>query len=150
MIRYSSTGNVGQSAARKIQEEIGTIKREWWQGAIGFDVESFGQPQVLSGQTPLFHQTGIPDEDDLFMAFADAAFILDRLASWSKRFKIKWHLRMNDEDWGSIDPTGLSRALLDQMEKWSRRARVVSEGRGRWTVPEDRRADLLRRHSGRR
>ena len=112
-------------------------------------MEESGQPQVLSGSTALFHKSDIPDEVDLFMAFADASFIAQILARWAKRFKVKWHVRMNDEDWGSIDPTGLSRPLRDQMEKWSRRARVLSEGKGKWPIDEARRAELLRRHAGR-
>lgn len=149
MLQYASTHKVGASAARKIQAEVPEIRRSWWRGAIGFDVDEIDQPVLLSGSTPLFHPRGIPDEDDLFMAFADAAFILERLAAWSKRFGIKWHLRMNDDDWGSIDATGLSRPLLGQMEKWARRARVLSGGRGKWTIPEERRAELFRRHPAR-
>ena len=149
MLRYASTGKVGASAIRRIQEEIGGLRRPWWRGAIGLDVEETGQPAVLSGGTALFHAQGIPDEDDLFMAFADAAFILDRLADWAKRFRIKWHLRMNGDDWGAIDPTGRSGPLAGQMEKWARRARVSPAEGGAWIVDEDRRAGLLRRHAGR-
>src|SRR5207247_8225709 len=102
-----------------------------------------------SGSTPLFHKSGIPDEDDLFMAFADASVIVQALSRWAKRFKVKWHVRMNDEDWGSIDPTGRSRPLLDQMNKWARRARVPAQEKRTWPIDEDRRAELLLRHAGR-
>jgi hypothetical protein len=150
MLRYASTGKVGSSAARKIQEEIGQIRRPWWRGAIGFDVDETGQPVDLSGATALFHKKqGIPDEDDLFMAFVDAAFILDRLADWSNRFKIKWNIGMNEDDWGAIDPTGLSRRLLKQVEKWARRARVPSGKSGRWGISAERHEELFRKHKGR-
>ncbi len=151
MLRYASTRKVGASALRKIQEEIGSIQRTWWRGAIGLEADEAGPPSILSGSTPLFHAPGaIPDEEDLFLAFADAAFIVGRLADWSRRFTIKWHLTMNGDDWGAIDASGLSPALLGQMEKWARRAKVDSAGKGTWSIPEGRRAELLRRHEGRR
>lgn len=148
MIRYSSTGKVRASAAEKIQAEVGSIRRRWWQGALGFDPGEIDGPVVLSGAVPLFRAGGIPDEDELFMAFADAAFILERLEGWSKRFRIKWHIHMNGDDWGAVDPTGLSRPLLDQMEKWARRAGAASLGKGRWAVSAERHAALDRKHKG--
>lgn len=151
MLEYASTNKVSVSAARKIQEEIGAIDRAWWRGAIGLEPDETDRPSVLSGSTALFHRgQEIPDGDDLFMAFADGAFIVDLLWDWSKRFKVKWHLRMNGDDWGAIDQTGLTPPLLGQMEKWARRAGVSSGGKGRWSIPEDRRTALFRRHPGRR
>ena len=149
MIRYESTGRVGVSSARKIQKEVGAIRRPWWNGALGFDVDEIDQPVVLSGSTPLFRARGIPDGDDVFMAFADAAFVLERLSDWSRRFKIKWHIGMNDDDWGSIDPSGFSRPLLGQMNKWARRARAAPAGDGTWSVSGERHEELFRKHKGR-
>ena len=148
MIRYESTGKVGVSAARKIQEEIGAIARTWWQGALGFDVGEIVHPVLLSGSTRLFHGPGIPYEDDVFLAFADAAFILDHLRRWSKEFKIKWHVRMNDDDWGSIDPSGFSGPLLGQMAKWARRAGAFEIKKGTGSVSSERHADLMRIYKG--
>lgn len=146
MLRYESAGRIGVSEIRKILAETGTIDRKWWRGALGFDAERMDRPAVLSGATPLFHPQDIPDEVDLFMAFSDAAFIVGRLADWSKRFTVKWHLTMNGDDWGAIDASGLSPALLGQMEKWARRVGVYSRGKGQWSIPEDRRTDLLGRY----
>ena len=146
MLRYESAGRIGVSGIRKILAEIGTIDRRWWRGVLGFDAERRDRPVVLSGATPLFHPQDIPDEVDLFMAFSDAAFIVGRLSDWSKRFTIKWRLRMNGDDWGAIDASGLSPVLLGQMEKWARRAGVYSRRKGEWSIPEERRADLLRRY----
>ena len=84
------------------------------------------------------------------MAFADAAFILGRLANWAKRFRIKWRIRMNDEDWGAVDPGGLTKPLREQMGKWSRRAKVVENGPASWFIPEDRREALLARYADRK
>jgi hypothetical protein len=150
MIEYASTGKVGVSAAGKIQEEAGAIRRPWWRGALGFDADRSDGPVILSGRTPLFHAGGIPDEDDLVMAFADASFIVAQLAAWAKRFRIKWRLRMNGEDWGAIDATGLTRPLLNQMVKWARRAGAVECEKGVWAVPGERLEELSRRHQGRR
>ena len=138
------------SAVRAIREEIQAIERDWWKGALGFDGGDDERPTILTGRTSLFHQSGIPDSDDLFMAFADAAFILGRLAGWAKKHKIKWHVRMHDEDWGAVDPSGLTKPLLDQMGKWAHRLKIFPSGRDTWFVPEDRRAELLARHAGRK
>lgn len=152
MLRYESAGKVGVAAIHHILEEVAEIKRDWWIGTLGLDPDSDDEdkPAVLSGKTALFHvRTSIPDEDDVFMAFADAAFIVEKLAHWSKRYKIKWKLRMYDEDWGAIDPTGLTKPLREQMGKWGHRAKVFESGPASWSIDEDRRAALLAKHSSR-
>jgi hypothetical protein len=150
VLRYESAGKVGVAAVRGILGEIGAIRRTWWRGALGLDPSEEGRPAILSGRTALFHAHGIPDEDDVFMAFADAAFIVGKLAAWAKRHKIKWRLRMNDEDWGAVDPTGLTKPLREQMGKWSGRARVAENGPVSWFIPEERREALLARYAGRK
>lgn len=150
MLNYESTGRLKSSVIRSILKDIEGLKRDWWRGAIGFDASDEDRPAVLSGRSALFHQTGIPDADDLFMAFADAAFILGRLAEWSKRHKIKWHVRMNDDDWGAVDPSGFTKPLSDQMGKWAHRLKIFPSGKDAWSVPEERRAELLARHAGRK
>ncbi|HXX92911.1 MAG TPA: hypothetical protein VEN81_04710 [Planctomycetota bacterium] len=148
MIEYTTPGRVRAAHARIIQEEIGQIGRRWWLGALGLEPGVIDGPVVLSGSTPLFRGRGIPDPDDLFMAFGDAAFIVDTLEDWARRFTLKWHIRMNGDDWGAIDPTGLSRPLLDQMEKWARRAGVGPRDKGAWPVSAERREVLFRAYPG--
>lgn len=150
MLDYTSTGKVKVAAARAILQDIAGIERDWWRGALGLDGAEDDRPAVLSGRTPLFHRSAIPDADDLFMSFADAEFILRRLAAWARTHKIKWHIRMNDEDWGAVDPGGLTKPLVEQMGKWAHRLRIFPNGRDTWFVPEDRRAELLRLHAGRK
>lgn len=151
MLRYESVGQVKASAVRAIFREIGAIDRTWWHGTFGLDASDLDRPAILCGKTALFHAAGkIRDEDDVFMAFADAVFILEKLADWARRFKIKWRIRMRDEDWGAVDPTGMTRPLLDQMGKWSGRSGVYQRGKLGWSVPEARRADLLARYAGRK
>jgi len=150
MLHYESTSRIGASAIRSIRKDLGQIDRQWWRGALGLDATEEDRPSILSGRTALFHKGGIPDADDLFMAFADAAFILERLAAWSKKHKIKWHLRMHDEDWGAVDPSGLTKPLIGQMGKWAHRVKVFPSGRDTWFVPEDRRAELFAKHASRK
>lgn len=151
MLQYESTGRVSASGIRAIRKDIAGIQRDWWRGALGFDAsEDEERPSILTGRTPLFHKSGISDADDLFMAFADAAFILERLAGWAKKHKIKWHLRMHDEDWGAVDPSGFTKPLADQMGKWAHRLKIFPSGKDTWFVPEERRAELLSRHAGRK
>lgn len=146
MLTYETTGKVGASAARIIVREARAIHRPWWREGLGFDAGEVAAPVVLRGRAALFHKHGVPDEDDLFMAFADAVFILERLRDWASRFKVKWHLQMNGDDWGAIDPTGYSRVLMGHMEKWAARAGVPAYTRSTWKVSEERRAELAARY----
>lgn len=150
MLEYETTGKVGASAARIVAREARAIQRPWWRQALGFDVGDVQQPLILSGRTELFHKQGVPDVDDLFMAFADTVFILERLRDWAARFKLKWHLRMNKEEWGTIDPTGYSKPLLNQMDKWAAKVGLPACARGTWKIPEEKRAALAARYAGRR
>jgi hypothetical protein len=150
VLRYESVAQVKPSAIHVIQLEIGAIERQWWRGTLGVDASEEERPAILSGKTALFHGSDIPDADDVFMAFADAAFILEMLADWAKRFKIKWRIRMREDDWGAVDPIGMTRPLLDQMRKWSGRAGVYQSGKLGWSVPEERRIELLARYAGRK
>lgn len=145
MLRYETTGKVRAAAARTILEEAGAIDRAWWNGGIGFEADEPGGPVELAGRTPLF-RAGVPVQDDLFMAFADMAVIVGRLADWAKRFRLKWRLTMNGDDWGAIDSTGPTPPLLGQLKKWSKRAKVAPAGKGEWVVPEVRKAEILARY----
>lgn len=150
VFQYESTAKVGVSTVRTILDELGAIKRTWWRGAFGLDPSEDDRPAILRGKSALFYPPGmIPDEDDVFMAFADAAFIVEHLAAWARKHKIKWHIRMRDEDWGAIDPTGLTKPLREQMGKWSGRAKVFESGPASWAIPEDRRQALLQKYAGR-
>lgn len=144
MLRYETTGKVKTAAARVILEEAGAIDRAWWNGGIGFEAEDPDAPIELSGKTSLF-RAGIPMDDDLFMSFADMTVIVERLADWAKRYRLKWHLTMHGDDWGAVDSTGPTPPLQDQMKKWSKRAKVAPAGKG-WLISEERRKELLARH----
>ena len=147
MLRYETTGRVKAAAARTILEEAGTIDRAWWNGGLAFEGEQSEAPDELAGRTPLF-RAGVPMEDDLFMAFADMVVIVARLADWAKRFRLKWRLTMNGDDWGSVDSTGPTRPLLGQMKKWSKRAKIAPAGKGKWVIPEERRSEIASLYAG--
>ena len=100
---------------------------------------------ILKGGTPLFRSNALL-EDDLFMSFGDMSFIVDRLAGWAAAHGVKWRLHMHDEDWGAIDPTGPSQMLLDQLTKWSKRAKVPSAGKAKWLIPDTRRREIGQKH----
>ena len=149
MLRYESVARVGVSDARVIRAEAAALDRDWWRRPLGFEGEEEEHPATLYGRTSLFYRTrSISDADDLFMAFSDAAFIVERLAGWSERFNVKWRVRMHDEDWGAVDPGGPTKPLLEQLRRWAGRVGVFVPG-GTWSVPEARRAELLARHAGR-
>jgi hypothetical protein len=150
MLSYESTSKIRPAVAKTLRAEIAAIQRDWWRAPLGITGAEDGFPGFLAGRTALFHAHVKPEQDDLFMAFSDAAFILERLAAWSKEHKIKWHLRMREDDWGAVDPSGLTRPLVDQMQKWSRRAGVFAAGKQSWAVDEARREALLARHAGRK
>ncbi len=145
MLRYETTGKVKAAAARTILEEAAAIDRAWWNGGLGFETEEAEGPVELSGRTPLF-RAGVAMEDDLFMSFADMAAIVERLADWAKRFRLKWHLTMHGDDWGAVDSTGPTPPLQEQMKKWSKRAKVAPAGKA-WIIPEERRQELLVRYA---
>jgi hypothetical protein len=145
MLKYESASKVGLSSARSILAEAAAVDRAWWNGALGFENLEPAAPEVLKGGVSLF-RPGVGLEDDLFMAFSDMAVVVDLLSDWASRFGVKWHLFMDDEDWGTIDPTGPSQVLLDQLRKWSRRAKVPEAGKAKWLIPDTRRRDISGRH----
>jgi len=145
MLRYESASKVGASSAKSILAEAGELQRDWWNGGIGFENQDPASPEVLKGGTPLFRSNALL-EDDLFMSFGDMSFIVDRLAEWAAKYGVKWRLHMHDEDWGAIDPTGPSQMLLDQLVKWSKRAKVPAAGKAKWMIPDTRRREIGQKH----
>ncbi len=118
MLEYETANRVRAADAKRIVEEALALQREWWRGPLAFDDPPEVKPAILSGAAPLFHHQGVSDEDDLFMAFADVVYLVERLAGWASRFNLKWILRMNGEAWGTIDSVGCGAALLKEMRRW--------------------------------
>lgn len=145
MLRLESASKVGVAAARTILAEAAGVDRAWWHKPLSFENADPSAPEVLKGGVSLF-RSGVPLEDDLFMSFGDMAAVVELLAGWSKAHGVKWHLFMDDRDWGTIDPTGPSQVLLDQLKKWSKRAKVPEAGKAKWLIPDTRRIDISARH----
>ena len=145
MLRFESASKVGVSAARRIQAEASGVDRPWWYKPLSFENADPKAPEFLKGGISLF-RPGVPLEDDLFMAFGDMAAVVDLLSGWAKDHGVKWHLFMDADDWGTIDPTGPSQVLLDQLKKWSKRAKVPEAGKGKWLIPDTRRRDISMKH----
>ncbi len=145
MLRFESASKVGVSACRSILAEAAGVERAWWHKPLAFENAEPAAPEVLKGGISLF-RPGVPLEDDLFMAFGDMAAVVELLSAWSKAQGVKWHLFNDDQDWGTIDPTGPSQVLLDQLKKWSKRAKVPEAGKAKWLIPDTRRIDISARH----
>jgi hypothetical protein len=145
VLRYESASKVGLASARAILAEMAAVERAWWHRAPTFENAEPTGPEVLRGRASFF-RSGVPLEDDLFMAFGDMAALVDLLRGWASRFGVKWHLFNDDDDWGTIDPTGPSQVLLGQLAKWSRRAKVPEAGKAQWLIPDTRRRDIAAKH----
>ena len=145
MLCFESASKVGVSAARAILAEAEGVDRDWWQRPLTFENGEPAAPEVLKGGISLF-RPGVPLEDDLFMSFGDMAAVVELLSGWSKAHGVKWHLFMDEDDWGTIDPTGPSHLLLEQLKKWSKRAKVPEAGKAKWLIPDTRRRDISSRH----
>jgi hypothetical protein len=145
MLRFESASKVGVSAARTILAEAAGVERQWWHGALSFENAEPKAPEALKGGISLF-RPGVPLEDDLFMSFGDMVAVVDLLSAWAKAQGVKWHLFMDQDDWGTIDPTGPSQVLLEQMKKWSKRAKVPEAGKAKWMIPDTRRRDISIKH----
>ncbi|HEX7901595.1 MAG TPA: hypothetical protein VF950_27800 [Planctomycetota bacterium] len=145
MLRFESASKVGVSAVRAIVGEAAGVDRQWWHKPLSFENAAPQAPEYLKGGISLF-RPGVPLEDDLFMAFGDMAAVVELLSGWAKAHGVKWHLFMNADDWGTIDPTGPSQVLLGQLKKWSKRAKVPDAGKGQWLIPDTRRRDISMKH----
>lgn len=145
MLRIESASKVGVSACRSILAEAKAVDRAWWNKPLSFENAEPAFPEALKGCISLF-RPGVPLEDDLFMGFGDMVAVVELLAGWAGTHGVKWHLFMDADDWGTIDPTGPSQVLLNQLKKWSKRAKVPEAGKAKWLIPDTRRLDISDRH----
>ncbi len=124
-ITYTTLEPVTAPVRKAIEADAKRLntERDWWCENIIFFKDS-KQPKHLTGDTKLFligFEEVLEDDDDedndaldddLFMAFYDARFILLTLANWSKEFGVSWNVFMGGEIigevvGGTIDPKGL-------------------------------------------
>lgn len=118
-LTYQTTKPVSAAVKRAVLDDAARLNRErvWWgESFIFFEVPQKGKGKAkgltpLTGDTKLF-RSDADEEDDTFMAFRDAAFILQHLVRWSQEHGIDWTLEMVGAEVGAItagavEPAGL-------------------------------------------
>ncbi len=126
-LTYTTTEPVAADVRKAIEADAKRLNkgRPWWCENIVF-FKSREQPKHVVGDTKLFRGLGddvLDDEDedaaaevefddDQFMAFQDARFILLTLARWSEKHGVSWVVEMSGVEvaWvadGRIEPPGL-------------------------------------------
>lgn len=128
---YRSAGSLDTQVRGTIVRESEQLREthDWWCEKIWFFDNHllFEEENMLEGSTKLFYPGGYSDvpgsvvdvdgDEDDFMARRDAAFIIEQLLIWSKRFSITWLIEMADVEFGSISNGKLSRELVSQFQK---------------------------------
>jgi hypothetical protein len=129
-LSYITTAAVPAKARTAILEDAEGVNlgREWWCESINFFTDK-KRPKHLIGDTKLFFagmysdpdaEDGLMEvdtDDDNFMAFRDAAFILQQLMRWSKAHGVDWTLEMAGGDLGKITKGKLKPAGLFGCDK---------------------------------
>jgi uncharacterized protein YjbI with pentapeptide repeats len=134
-LSYRTTDSVPVEVRKAILAAARQLNRQrpWWGEGLVF----FTDPKwrgYLTGDTKLFRSRG-GDEDDQFMAFHDARFILLTLARWSREHGLSWVVEMEGEEvgriaGGTITPAGLfeAAATSEQLQADDERARHIHAG----------------------
>jgi hypothetical protein len=139
-LTYQTTKPVKAAIKNAILAEVARINpaREWWsESLIFFEVKRRAKgPTPLTGDTKLFRADEADDDDDEFMGYRDAAFIVQQLVRWSHEHGIDWVLEMVGADVGTITAGAVEPAGLFG---WDRAETAVDRRRA---------ARLLRKHSG--
>ncbi len=139
---YMTTSPASAAVRTVILDDAKRINhdRRWWCESmiffgLGRDKENSGD-HVLFGDTKFFlggysHGDGqfieVDSDDEHFMAFRDAAFILHQLARWSTEHGVGWTLNMGDAEvgmivGGKVQPPGLFGSDRVETEADERRA----------------------------
>ena len=93
-------------------ERINADRRWWCESFVFFDPRGRKKkgPAPLTGDTKLFYSSGythdggfveVDGDDDDFMGFRDAAFIVRQLVEWSREHGIGWSLEMAGAELGT-------------------------------------------------
>ena len=130
---FRSTSSVADDLKKKIQVEGEAINQnfEWWCEPIVF----FTDPQKrnnLTGSTKLFligystddrgYVEVDPDEDS-YMAHRDASFIIEKIAEWSKKYHINWHISVAGAKIGQIKNGKIDGQVREFLEAMSQRSK---------------------------
>jgi hypothetical protein len=146
-LTYISTEPVAAEVRKAIEADAEQLNkgRPWWCENITF-FKHRQRPKHLAGDTKLFRGLGddvLDDEDenaaaevefddDQFMAFHDARFVLLTLARWSEQHGVAWVVEMSGSvvarvAGGRVEPAGLfeSDASAEQLRADDERALAV-------------------------
>jgi hypothetical protein len=133
-LTYTSTKPVSAATRKAVEKEAARVngERSWWcEGLIFFTDRK--RPKYLTGDTKLFYAFGgysddeggfteVDADDDNFMGFRDAKFIVGLLCQWSKTFGVEWVLEMADAELGTIAKGVLTPPGLFECDKPDKKA----------------------------
>jgi hypothetical protein len=122
-LTYATAQPVSHEArefVRRAADEINHA-RDWWGEGILF-IDAPSQPSCLVGDSKLFRVISDWD-DDTFLAWRDAQFIVANLTKWASSFGLTWNLSVEGEKIGTVNATGADK---DANEFLSNLAAVVS------------------------
>jgi hypothetical protein len=107
-LTYETESAVSASARQEIiaaAKEL-VLSREWWCEPFIF-FEHPNEPERLIGDSKLFIPAEeVSFEDDSFMAWRDAQFIIGKLAEWARGYSLAWRLSMEGHEMGGVTSEG--------------------------------------------
>jgi hypothetical protein len=145
---YSTVEPVPEAVAAQIlaSAEIILQSRDWWVEPLSLEHRSSKQ---LAGSTRLWlgfytlpggrHQV-IPEDEECLLVWADANFIVSRLADWSAEFKLAWRLEIDGNVVGEIADGKPSEQLKKFVDGFCSTTRLSPQ-----RIPE-----LLNKHAARK
>jgi hypothetical protein len=132
-LTYITREPVADEVRKLIMTDTRRLRQErlWWCESIAFFPHR-KYPGHLVGATKLFLLEDVEEgvvtlDDDLFMAFYDARFILWTLAGWSERHGISWNLILSGEDAGQIVGGQIKPASLFEADASPKKLQVDEE-----------------------
>jgi hypothetical protein len=105
-VDYATTQPIAPDVRARVMQAADDInrRREWWTEGICF-LDNPERPGVLSGSSKLF-RGGVEWDDDSFLAWRDAQFIIGHLAHWASKFGLVWCFSYDGGELGRVDATG--------------------------------------------
>jgi len=89
---YATTQPVTNEVREFLERAANEVKRgrDWWAEPIHF-FDDWDRPDCVVGNSKLF-RPGFDCDDDSFLAWRDAQFIIAALAKWASNFGLTWRL----------------------------------------------------------
>jgi hypothetical protein len=130
-LTYTTTAPVGAAVRKAVEADAKRLNggRAWWCEGFAF-FKHRKRPAHLTGDTKLFFAgvfsddddedgglVEVHDDDDQFMGFRDAAFVVRQLCHWSAEHGIDWALEMAGADVGTVTGGAVAPAGLFGSDK---------------------------------